>query len=299
VTTTGGIGPGAQSDSHDPQGRLTSAQGPGAATGSWAYDKDGNLTQAVSNGVTTTYGYTGTSGVAVPASWKPGELLWTQAGSATPTVYGYDGSGHTTALSTTSGYSLTLGYDPQGRPSGTHLLQGALQVTQTQSYNASGLRSTYAVTRTGVTPLTLSEAFIYRAGQVGSLVSISNSVVTTDTFVYDQNGLPLELLHHLAGGATVRYWYVLDGHANVVALTDQSGNVVDSYSYDAWGKPLSVSETVTQPYRYAGYWYDTEQGWYPETREHLSCPGFSDEAMWAGYEWLTTCKRTSVPPLLR
>jgi len=43
VTTTGGIGPGTQSDSHDPQGRLTSAQGPGSATGSWAYDKDGNL----------------------------------------------------------------------------------------------------------------------------------------------------------------------------------------------------------------------------------------------------------------
>jgi len=270
VTTTGGIGPGVQSDSHDPQGRLTSAQGPGAATGSWAYDKDGNLTQAVSSGVTTTYGYTGTSGVAVPSTWKPGELLWTQAGSATPTVYGYDGSGHTTALSTTSGYSLTLGYDPQGRLAGVHLLQGAVQVTQTQTYNASGLRSSYAVTRTGVTPLTLSAAFLYRDGQVGSLVSISNSVVTTDTFVYDQNGLPLELLHHLAGGATVRYWYVLDGHANVVALTDSSGNVVDSYSYDAWGKPLTTSETVTQPYRYASYWYDTELGWYWVQVRHYS-----------------------------
>jgi len=106
ITTTGSIAPGAQSYSHDPQGRLTGTQGPG----SWVYDKDGNITQIVSGGVTTTYGYTGTSGYPLPANAKPGELLWTQAGSATPTDYGYDGSGHTTAISTTSGYSLTLGY---------------------------------------------------------------------------------------------------------------------------------------------------------------------------------------------
>ncbi len=272
VTSTSGAGaPSVQAYSHDPQGRLTSTQGPGSATASWSYDKDGNILQAVSSGgVTTTYGYTGTSGVAVPTAWKPGELLWTQAGSAPPTVYGYDGSGHTTAISTTSGYSLTLGYDPQGRLGGVHALQGPVQVTQTQSYNASGLRSGYAVTRTGTAPLTLSEAFIYRAGQVGSLVSISNSVVTTDTFVYDQRGLPLALIHSPAGGTPARYWYVLDGHATVVALTDSAGNVVDSYSYDAWGKPLSVNEQVTQPYRYASYWYDTELGWYWVQVRHYS-----------------------------
>ncbi len=272
VTSTSGAGaPSVQAYSHDPQGRLTSTQGPGSATASWSYDKDGNILQAVSSGgVTTTYGYTGTSGVAVPTAWKPGELLWTQAGSAPPTVYGYDGSGHTTAISTTSGYSLTLGYDPQGRLGGVHALQGPVQVTQTQSYNASGLRSGYAVTRTGTAPLTLSEAFIYRAGQVGSLVSISNSVVTTDTFVYDQRGLPLALIHSPAGGTPARYWYVLDGHATVVALTDSAGNVVDSYSYDAWGKPLSVNEQVTQPYRYASYWYDTELGWYWLSSRHYS-----------------------------
>ncbi len=111
--------------------------------------------------------------------------------------------------------------------------------------------------------------------------------------------MPLALIHSPAGGTAARYWYVLDGHANVVALTDSAGNVVDSYSYDAWGKPLSVNKQVGQPYRYAGYWYDTEQGWYPETREHLFQSGLLGEAMWAGYEWLTTCKRTSVPPLLR
>jgi RHS repeat-associated protein len=55
---------------------------------------------------------------------------------------------------------------------------------------------------------------------------------------------------------------MLDGQSNVAALTNQSGSVVDSYSYDQWGKQLSVSESVPQQLRYAGYWYDNELGWY-------------------------------------
>ena len=61
----------------------------------------------------------------------------------------------------------------------------------------------------------------------------------------------------------------MDGRGNVVALTDSTGNVVDRYSYDLWGLATSVNESVPQPFRYAGYWYDpalhapTESsGWY-------------------------------------
>jgi len=70
-------------------------------------------------------------------------------------------------------------------------------------------------------------------------------------------------------GTTTRYWYELDGHNNVVALTDSTGNVVDRYSYDLWGKPTISLEGVPQPFLYAGYVYDREltgpgetTGWY-------------------------------------
>jgi len=73
----------------------------------------------------------------------------------------------------------------------------------------------------------------------------------------------LELLRQ-QGGATNRYWYALDGRDNVVALTDISGTVVDRYAYDLWGQPVAAgtSESVAQPLRYAGYWYDAALGWY-------------------------------------
>jgi RHS repeat-associated protein len=55
---------------------------------------------------------------------------------------------------------------------------------------------------------------------------------------------------------------VPDGQSHVVALTNQSGSGVDNYSYDQWGRPISISQSVPQQLRYNGYWYDTELGWY-------------------------------------
>ncbi|AEV20708.1 Rhs [Geobacillus thermoleovorans CCB_US3_UF5] len=64
------------------------------------------------------------------------------------------------------------------------------------------------------------------------------------------------------GGAT--YYYHVNGHGDVVALTDASGNVVAQYEYDAWGNILSKTGAMAtaNPYRYAGYYYDGETGLY-------------------------------------
>lgn len=93
--------------------------------------------------------------------------------------------------------------------------------------------------------------------------SIKSTGSYTDTYIYGVNNAPLELLRQ-RGTRTDRYWYALDGRGNVVALTDSSGAVVDRYAYDPWGEglPEGTSETVAQPFRYAGYWWDKELGWY-------------------------------------
>ena len=61
----------------------------------------------------------------------------------------------------------------------------------------------------------------------------------TETFLYRPDGSPLELLYQQQGQALARYWYVLDGRGNVVALTDRTGAVANRYYYDAWGAPMS------------------------------------------------------------
>ena len=66
-----------------------------------------------------------------------------------------------------------------------------------------------------------------------------------------------------------RYYYVYNGHGDVVALVDASGASVASYSYDAFGQLSAASEnfggttTWTNPYRYDGrdgVRYDGETG---------------------------------------
>ena len=58
------------------------------------------------------------------------------------------------------------------------------------------------------------------------------------------------------------YYYIYNAHGDVTALTDESGNIVNSYTYDAWGNILSQTETVDNPRNYAGEYYDDELNMY-------------------------------------
>ena len=66
----------------------------------------------------------------------------------------------------------------------------------------------------------------------------------------------------------VQYWYQKNMQGDVVRILNASGAEVVSYAYDAWGKVLSVSGSLSStvgaanPFRYRGYYYDTETGWY-------------------------------------
>ena len=58
------------------------------------------------------------------------------------------------------------------------------------------------------------------------------------------------------------YDYVCNSYGDVIALLDQDGKKVNSYSYDIWGKLESSEETVPNAIRYRHEYYDTESGFY-------------------------------------
>ena len=254
ITTTVQGSAGTQTLTHDAAGRLTTVVG-GASPGSWAYDGLGNLTSATVGGVTKTYTY---------AAGNPEEVASTSISGQPATVYGYDGNGNATSITNTGTLARQLAYDAQSR-----LVQITLgsPITSTiaLTYNAFGQRASYTVTPAGAGQPSLAESFKYQSDHPSQVAYTGTSVTTpyTDTYVYTQDGVPLELLRQQQGAGTATpYWYVIDGQGNVVALTDQNGNVVDSYQYDQWGRPISVSETVPQQLRYGGTWYDNETQWY-------------------------------------
>ena len=51
---------------------------------------------------------------------------------------------------------------------------------------------------------------------------------------------------------------LLPGHGNITSLTDSSGTVVKSYTYDAFGVEESIDSSDTNPFRYCGEYYDSE-----------------------------------------
>ena len=83
--------------------------------------------------------------------------------------------------------------------------------------------------------------------------------------MYGAEGQLLALNKHSGPSVSETYYYHYNPRGDVVALTDKSGNISASYSYDNWGNPLESKRTgvaLENPFRYAGYYFDEETGLY-------------------------------------
>ena len=91
-------------------------------------------------------------------------------------------------------------------------------------------------------------------------------------YYYDCNGTR-EALEY--GGQV--YYYLYNAQGDVMALYDNDLNIVAEYTYDSWGKLLSVTgslaSTVGQanPFRYRGYYYDAETELYYLNSRYYLC----------------------------
>jgi RHS repeat-associated protein len=110
-------------------------------------------------------------------------------------------------------------------------------------------------------------------------VFAQNSTTTTTNYVYegadtieetDQNGNVLakyartmnvdEPLAESRSGVTS--YYEADGLGSVTSLTGTAGAVVNSYTYDSFGKKIASSGSLTNPLQYAGREFDNESSLY-------------------------------------
>ena len=82
-------------------------------------------------------------------------------------------------------------------------------------------------------------------------------------FFYDAQNKPAVVVYN-----GVPYSYVKNLQGDIVGILDSNKNVVVSYVYDAWGRPISCLGTMASmlgkinPFRYRGYVYDEETGLY-------------------------------------
>ena len=91
-------------------------------------------------------------------------------------------------------------------------------------------------------------------------------------YIYDAAGQPIGMSHFQDGTLVDTYLYEKNIQGDVVAVYDYAGSLVVRYAYNAWG---AVSETEygseydessfaveCNPFRYRGYYYDTETDLY-------------------------------------
>ena len=142
-------------------------------------------------------------------------------------------------------------------------------------YNADGIRTekTYAE-RAGEVPV-YTDVYTVDGSKILSEQRTdeeTGNVIRTIYYVYDANGQPVGMKYN-----GVQYWYQKNMQGDVVRILNASGAEVVSYAYDAWGKVLSVSGSLSStvgaanPFRYRGYYYDTETGWYYLNTRYYLC----------------------------
>ena len=248
----------------------------------YTYDDNGNITKVVQDGKTTSYTYdalgqlTRVDDAQENATWvytydQGGNILSkkkyalgvTSGTAAESKAFTYGNTNWRDQLTAVNGVGIT--YDAIGNPlndgTWTYTWQNGRQLKKMQKsgetvefiYNENGLRVQKTATSTGVTKYTLHGKNIVHMTQGSNELH----------FFYDAQNKPAVVVYN-----GTPYTYVKNLQGDIVAILDSSKNVVVSYVYDAWGRPISCSGTMAStlgkinPFRYRGYVYDEETGLY-------------------------------------
>ena len=221
----------------------------GANVTEYAYDAGGNLTSVKLNGeVQDTYGYT-------DAGWK--DLLTSFNGQAIT----YDEIGN--PLAYRDGFAFTWQY---GRRLSSISHNGD---SISYTYDPDGIRTSKTVNGT-------TTKFHIMNGTLLGQTRGSDKII----FLYDEKASKYGFDYN-----GTKYYYIFNVQGDVIGILNQAGQKIVSYTYDPWGRLLSIggpqAGTIGQlnPIRYRGYYYDTETGFYylqsryydPTMKRFLSC----------------------------
>ncbi len=204
----------------------------------YAYDQNSNIISATADGQTTTYEYDELN--RLTGIYRPGgEVI----------EYGYDSRGNriqATVCEIDPSVFVPCSFDYNPWDEMSEYTVG--QDIYSYEYDPEGIRSLK------LTPDANSTR--YHCDDNGLVITESdqNNVVTA------QNIWGHRALARKVSGSY--YYYVYNGHGDVIQVLDESGDQVNTYQYDEWGNILSCSEQIENPIRYAGEYYDQESGLY-------------------------------------
>ena len=305
---------------YDARGNIKTVSEGGVLKQTYHYDELGRLIRMDDTVTNCTYGYRynpggNLTGMDVYDQYiDPDDPDYTSYNLLTTRDYRYQDSGNWKDLLTYY-FGSTITYDAIGNPlnyrngmtmtwvNGRRLASVTNSgVTTAYTYNDDGIRLTKQV---GNNPLVTYET---DGGLILCQKTGTGSSAVCVYFFYDASGKAYAMEYN-----GDMYYYLRNGQGDVIGIIDDTGAVVARYTYDPWGKPLSVTDGAgntiaanathvanVNPFRYRGYFYDTETGFYylqsryydPVTgrfinADDVSCLGL--EGMVTSYNLFTYC----------
>ncbi|MBQ4154208.1 MAG: RHS repeat protein [Clostridia bacterium] len=260
---------------YDSLGNITEIKKNGTVLESYTYDSLNQLKSVTRNGVTTEYTYSG------------GNVTQVKTGGTTVKSYTYGDSEWHDLLTVYNGQQIT--YDSIGNPltyrdgysfnwSSGRQLTGVSNGSNSYSYQYDAIGQRISKTVNGTQTQYYWLDGLLRAERTG------NSYIR---YLYDENGSPYGFLYGGIASGTP-YYYIKNLQGDVTGILDSMGNEVVQYTYDEWGKCLSVTGSEASYigqrnlFRYRGYYYDTETGFYltgtryydPEIGRFINADGY-------------------------
>ncbi len=270
---------------------------------SYTYDAKNQLVRhdSVTQNCTITYAYDAGGNITSKSvyAYTTGDLT---GKTATDTVsYDYGNDAWKDELTSYDGEAIE--YDEIGNPElyrgwgmtwqGRQLTKAVKDKTVTYTYDSEGIRTSKTVGST-TTKYLLN----------GTQILAQKTGSTTLSFFYDQQGNRVGM----ADGSNKFYYYIYNLQGDVIALADAStGKLAVTYTYDAWGKLIELKDTTANsvgtqnPFRYKGYYYDTETSLYylqsryydPDTGRFISADGQLNEGV-LGYNMFAYCENNPI-----
>jgi RHS repeat-associated protein len=232
-----------------------------------ATGKDTGLRQRVTDaaGNTTTYAYDGLDRLV--------QARTTTSAGAVSSDYRYTYDGNSNRLTETLGASTTTSsYNAANQLTASGATTYAYDANGNNTSSSSGRAMAYnaanqtvSITPPGGSAIPMAYAGPtqdqrIRAGATtfrNNLLGVAGETTGTASTYYSRDNRGALLSERTPAGT---FYYLFDALGSVTGLTNTSGAVVATYTYDPFGRPTQITEAVANPWRFAGGYLDAATG---------------------------------------
>jgi len=129
------------------------------------------------------------------------------------------------------------------------------------TYNESGIRTSKTVDG-------IKHEYLLNGSQIVAETWTQNGIEYMLRYIYDESGAPIGMKYRTSQQAAeyyTLYFFEKNAFGDIIGIYNSAGDLLGTYTYDAWGNcVVSGTDAVLQmnPFRYRGYYYDTETGFY-------------------------------------